>query len=67
MAEFGAKERMVASLLSSFPTVKRAVKWLYVKLNAVVYKKAMLKRYATTGFLKLIMLWQMAGKHFWVL
>ncbi len=39
MAEFGAKERMVASLLSSFPTVKRAVKWLYVKLNAVIYKK----------------------------
>lgn len=39
MAKFSTKERMIASLLSSFPTLKRAVKWLYVNLNAVVYKK----------------------------
>lgn len=39
MAEFSAKERMVAAMLSSMPGLKKAVKNAYVRLNALVYYK----------------------------
>ena len=39
MAGFSAKERLAASVLSAFPGLKKAIKWLYISLNAVVYKK----------------------------
>lgn len=39
MAGFSAKERLVASVLSAFPGLKKAIKWLYISLNAVVYRK----------------------------
>lgn len=39
MAGFSTKERLAASLLSTFPGLKKHVKWIYIKLNAVIYKK----------------------------
>lgn len=39
MAQFSAKERIIANMLSAFPGIKRVVKDVYVRLNAVIYKK----------------------------
>lgn len=39
MAEFSAKERMIAAMLSSMPGLKKAVKNIYVRLNALAYRK----------------------------
>lgn len=39
MAEFSAKERLIASMLSAMPGVKKVVKNAYVRLNALVYRK----------------------------
>ena len=39
MAQFSAKERIIANMLSAFPGIKRVVKDIYVRLNAVIYKK----------------------------
>lgn len=39
MAQFSAKERVIANMLSAFPGVKKVVKDVYVRLNAVIYKK----------------------------
>lgn len=39
MAEFSARERLIAAILSKTPGLKRKIKRLYVKLNAVMYKK----------------------------
>lgn len=39
MANFSTKERFIASMLSSFPIVKKIIKKAYVSLNAVIYKK----------------------------
>ncbi len=40
MAKFSKKERLVASLLSKVPGVKRTVKQLYITVNAVIYHKS---------------------------
>lgn len=39
MANFSAKERLIASLLSATPGLKRLVKDVYVRGNAVLYRK----------------------------
>ena len=39
MAEYSAKERMVAAMLSSMPGLKRWGKKVYVMFNAIIYKK----------------------------
>ena len=39
MAGFGAKERFIAKLLSAFPGVKQVIKKVYIRANALVYKK----------------------------
>lgn len=39
MAVFSTKERLAASLLSAFPGLKKTVKWIYINMNAVIYKK----------------------------
>ncbi len=39
MANFTAKERVLASILSATPGLKKVAKNSYIKLNAVLYKK----------------------------
>lgn len=39
MAGFGAKERFIAKMLSAFPGVKQTIKKVYIRANALVYKK----------------------------
>lgn len=39
MAGFSAKERMIAAMLSSMPGLKKVIKNLYVRFNALVYHK----------------------------
>ena len=40
MATFSSRERLIASLLSSFPLLKKFIKSIYIRINAVVYKKS---------------------------
>lgn len=47
MAKFGARERVIAGVLSSMPGVKQFVKKCYVILNALIYRKKY--RYKTFG------------------
>lgn len=39
MAEFSAKERLIASLLSSTPGLKEFIKKQYIYINSILYKK----------------------------
>lgn len=39
MAEFSAKERMIAALLSQTPGIKRLIKKWYVEWNAIIHRK----------------------------
>lgn len=39
MAQFSAKERLIAKLLSSTPLLKKWVKKCYIKLNSIIYHK----------------------------
>lgn len=52
MAEFSAKERMIAAMLSSMPGLKKVIKNLYVRFNALVYHKPYKSRIAD-GFGKI--------------
>ena len=44
MANFSAKERFIASLLSATPGLKSLVKDVYVRVNALLYKKSYTSR-----------------------
>ena len=39
MANFSTRERLIASCLSSSPLLKKFIKSIYIRVNAVVYKK----------------------------
>lgn len=39
MADFTAKERMIATFLSNLPWLKKIAKNIYVKINAIIYRK----------------------------
>ena len=43
MAQFSAKERFIAGMLSAFPGVKQFIKKTYINLNALVYRKDYIK------------------------
>lgn len=40
MAEFSSKERLLASLLSRFPGLKKQLKIVYIGINAIIYRKS---------------------------
>lgn len=39
MAGFSTKERMIAAMLSSMPGIKKYIKNIYIRLNALIYRK----------------------------
>lgn len=55
MAEFSAKERMIATMLSSMPGLKKAVKNIYVRMNALAYRKPYKSKVAD-GFRKICLI-----------
>lgn len=49
MANFSAKERLIASLLSATPGLKAFVKDIYIGINAVIYKKSYKSKILAAG------------------
>lgn len=63
MAQFSAKERLIAGMLSAFPGVKQFIKKTYINLNALVYRKDYIKN-IFYGNRKITTLWNGSEESF---
>ena len=56
MAQFSTKERLIASMLNTFPGVKQFIKKVYIDVNALIYRKKY-KEKVLFGNGKIVTIW----------